>query len=71
MEQEGGVVEEFEEEFGAQENDCFLLCKVNFSLGSVQAELKIVVELGNLVPRKNLVLQKVFIGFEIFTKLNS
>ena len=32
MEQEGGVVEEFEEEFGAQENDCFLLCKVNHSL---------------------------------------
>ena len=35
------------------------------------AELEIVVELGNLVLRKNLVLQKVFIGFEIFTKLNS
>ena len=35
MEQEGGVVEEFEEEFGAQENDCFLLCKVNHSLAAV------------------------------------
>ena len=40
MEQEGGVVEEFEEEFGAQENDCFLLCKVNYSLGSVQVLYK-------------------------------
>ena len=35
MEQEGGVVEEFEEEFGAQENDCFLLCKVNHLLAAV------------------------------------
>ena len=34
-------------------------------------ELKIVLELGNLVHRKNLVSQKVFFGFEIFTKLNS
>ena len=32
------------------------------------AELEIVVELGNLVPRKNLVSQK---DFEIFTELNS
>ena len=33
------------------------------------AELEIVVELGNLVPRKNLVSQKVF-DFEVSTELN-
>ena len=37
----------------------------------VGAELEIVVELGNLVPRKNLVSQKVFFDFEVFTELNS
>ena len=36
-----------------------------------KAELEIVVELGNLVPRKNLVSQKVFFDFEVFTELNS
>ena len=34
-------------------------------------ELEIGVELGNLVPRKNLVSQKVFFDFEVFTELNS
>ena len=29
------------------------------------------VELGNLVPRKKLVSQKVFFDFEVFTELNS
>ena len=35
------------------------------------SELEIVVELGNLVPRKNLVSQKVFFDFDIFIELNS
>ena len=39
--------------------------------GGGKEELEIVVELGNLVPRKNLVPQKVFFAFEIFTKLDS
>ena len=34
-------------------------------------ELEIGVELGNLVPRKNLVSQKVFFDFEVFTEFNS
>ena len=43
----------------------FLICTGSAgSAGSAAlrtAELEIVVELGNLVPRKNLVLQKVFL----------